>query len=529
MKKYIAFISWLVLLALPASASTLYVSTDGDDDTAQPDDPDLPFLTLQAALDQTSDGDTVRVASGTYPVTPIIVPWYEPLPDKMAPIQMIRKSNITIEGEEDALIQAPGAGDVFVMQNCTNIVIRGLNFESDHSPVPDGEVNGSPTPLIHSMILLRNFNDAIDISDCRFTGFGNHAISHLWSPKTSQRVTVTNCSFYDGGATNVTNLEVDGAAVSGIGSHWLVEHNYVENCQRGFEIECFSPNLKHDIHIQNNTLTNILERGIMLFATCQDPNVPVNFSDITIANNKLTRVKYGIFVSGGDQIKITGNKVSYSDEVGIAALASFNNLSNVEVSRNYVDNCVTRGIQVNSASGYKLTHAVIEDNNINVTGNSGIQVAGEDILIQRNVCRNCGWMGMFFGIQSCGTDVQIIGNHLSNAATTFMKYGIYLQFGSKNNYIADNTIIAPATAPIFDAGVNTVYKYALKISKGSDGQLIVKSTSGPDYKVSLYTAGSDMEWELIDTQISNAQGVATFTYTPGSDTSVHFFRASQNR
>ena len=164
MKKYIILISALFILPYFMSASTLYVSTDGDDDTARPDDPDLPFLTLQAALDQTSDGDTVRVASGTYPVTPVIVPWYEPLPDKMAPIQMIRKCNITIEGEEDTLIQAPGAGDVFVMQNCTNIVIHGLNFESDHSPVPDGEVNGSPTPLIHSMILLRNFNDGIDLS-----------------------------------------------------------------------------------------------------------------------------------------------------------------------------------------------------------------------------------------------------------------------------------------------------------------------------------------------------------------------------
>jgi hypothetical protein len=86
-------------------------------------------------------------------------------------------------------------------------------------------------------------------------------------------------------ATNVTKLEVDGAAVSGIGSHWLVESNYVENCQRGFEIECFSSNLKHDIRIQKNTLTNILEKGIMLFATCQDTNVAVNFSDITIAHN----------------------------------------------------------------------------------------------------------------------------------------------------------------------------------------------------------------------------------------------------
>lgn len=344
MKKYIALISVLFILPIAMDASILYVSTTGNDDLARPDNPDLPFLTLQAALDQTADGDTVRIAGGTYPVTPIVVPWYEPLPEKMAPIRMIQKSNITIEGEENTLIYAPGAGDVFAMIDCTNIVVRGIRFESDNPPVPDGELNGQSVPLLYSTVHMRNNNDGISISNCQFSGFGNHAISHLWSPKTSQNVTVTDCTFYNGGATNVTNLEVDGAAVSGIGSHWLVESNYVENCQRGFEIECFSPNLKHDIRIQKNTLTNILEKGIMLFATCQDTNVPVNFSDITIAHNKLIRVSYGIFVSGGDRIKITDNRVSYSDQVGIAALASFNNLSNVEVSRNYVNSCVERGI-----------------------------------------------------------------------------------------------------------------------------------------------------------------------------------------
>lgn len=530
-KKYIALILVLFFLPLSLDASIIYVSATGNDDLARRDNPDLPFLTLQAALDQTTDGDTVRIAGGTYPVTPIVVPWYEPLPKKMAPIQMIKKSNITIVGEEDTLILAPGAGDVFAMVNCTNIVVRSIRFESDNSPVPDGKLNGSTKPLLYSTVHLRNNNDGISISNCQFSGFGNHAISHLWSPKTSQNVTVTDCSFKNGGATNVTNLEVDGAAVSGIGSHWLVESNYVENCQRGFEIECFSSNLKHDIRIQKNTLTNILERGIMLFATCQDTNVPVNFSDITIAHNKLIRVNYGIFVSGGDQIKITDNRVSYSYQVGIAAVASFNTLSNVEVSRNYVDNCVERGIQVNSPSkyNYKLSHAVIEDNEVTTTGNSGIMVAGDDILIQRNICRNCGWMGMFSGIQTLGNDVRMIGNRLSNNGTSYMKYGIYIQSGSTDNYLADNIINAPSIAPIFDAGQNTIYKYALAIARNDDGQFIVTSNSGPDYNVSLYTSGDLDRWMLIDTQIPNSKGVATFTYTPETRNSRTFFRATHDR
>jgi len=531
MKKYIGLLSVLFILPLSVDASIIYVSPTGNDELARPDDPDLPFLTLQAALDQTADGDTVRIAGGTYPVTPVVVPWYEPLPEKMAPVRMIQKSNITIEGQEDTLIYAPGAGDVFAMIDCTNIVVRGIRFESDNPPVPDGKLNGQSVPLLYSTLHLRKNNDGISISNCQFSGFGNHAISHLWSPKTSQNVTVTDCSFYNGGATNVTNLEVDGAAVSGIGSHWLVESNYVENCQRGFEIECFSSNLKHDIRIRRNTLTNILERGIMLFATCQDTNVPVNFSDITIAHNKLIRVSYGIFVSGGDRIKITDNSVSYSDQVGIAALASFNNLSNVEVSRNHVDNCIERGIQVNSPSryNYKLSHAVIEDNNVSVTGNSGILVAGDDILVQRNICRNCGWMGMFSGIQTLGNDVRMIGNRLSNSGTGFMKYGIYIQFGSTNNYLADNLIIAPSIAPIFDAGENTIYKYALSIAGNNDGQFIVTSISGPDYNVSLYASGDLEQWRLIDTQVSDSKGIATFTYTPETPDSKVFFRAAQDR
>ena len=268
----------------------------------------------------------------------------------------------------------------------------------------------------------------------------------------------------------------------------------------------------------------------MLFATCQDTNVPVNFSDITIAHNKLIRVSYGIFVSGGDRIKITDNRVSYSDQVGIAALASFNNLSNVEVSRNYVNSCVERGIQVNSPSyNYKLSHAVIEDNNINTTGNSGIKVGGEDILIQRNICKNCGWMGMFSGIQTHGNDVRMIGNRLSNNGTSYMKYGIYIQSGSTNNYLADNIISAPSIAPIFDAGQNTIYKYALAIARNDDGQFTVTSNSGPDYNVSLYTSKDLNLWMLIDTQISNSKGVATFTYTPNARNSKTFFRATQDR
>jgi hypothetical protein len=51
MKKYIALISVLFILPLSVDASIIYVSATGNDDLARPDDPDLPFLTLQAALD----------------------------------------------------------------------------------------------------------------------------------------------------------------------------------------------------------------------------------------------------------------------------------------------------------------------------------------------------------------------------------------------------------------------------------------------------------------------------------------------
>ena len=110
-----------------------------------------------------------------------------------------------------------------------------------------------------------------------------------------------------------------------------------------------------------------------------------------------------------------------------------------------------------------------------------------------------------------------------------MKYGIYIQPGSTDNYLADNIINAPSIAPIFDAGRNTIYKYALAIARNDDGQFIVTSNSGPDYNVSLYTSGDLDRWMLIDTQIPNSKGVATFTYTPETHNSRTFFRATHDR
>jgi hypothetical protein len=48
---------------------------------------------------------------------------------------------------------------------------------------------------------------------------------------------LTDSVVEDGGDTGHRVLDVDGAAIAGIGDNWVVENNVVHDCARGIELE----------------------------------------------------------------------------------------------------------------------------------------------------------------------------------------------------------------------------------------------------------------------------------------------------
>lgn len=518
------------ILSLRLSGAVLYVSPGGNDETGERGNPERPFRTIQKAFDLSESGDQVLLSSGEYLVTPEVVPWYDPLPEYMAPIQLVGKSHLTLEGESGAIIVHKGAGDVFTLKDCTNIVVQGIRFQGDKPSVPTGErEDGKISPLLFSTIHFRGDCDRIKITDCVFDKFGNHAISHLWSPKATKNVEIYNCTFTDGGAVNVHNLVIDGAAVSGIGSDWKVHHNVITECQRGLEIECISKTLKKNILLSENTLTNMYDYGIMLFANCSE-KPSLTYQDITISSNILQDVHYGILITGGDKLRVISNKVDHSEEVGIGIMSSFDELSNLEVFGNRVSNCNQRGIQVVEQT-YDLSNAHIHDNYVEVTGNSGILVSGDNIMVEKNECRNCGWTSLYGGIEvNFGTRIMVCENNLYNRNYSFMKYGIIIRERSQGVKLFRNRIVDPVIDLIYDLGEETDYGFLLGFQSSEQGKIPsinkIYSVGLSKYKQKLYISEDMQNWTLFQEGESDEWGEVCFEFFCPLHRQI-FFRAEQ--
>ena len=82
-----------------ALAATAYVAVDGNDATAELDDPDAPFLTLDAALDALpQDGGKISIGIGTFPA---------PDPERL-------RDHVTLEGTQRPAVNAARTGRLAV-------------------------------------------------------------------------------------------------------------------------------------------------------------------------------------------------------------------------------------------------------------------------------------------------------------------------------------------------------------------------------------------------------------------------------
>jgi hypothetical protein len=150
---FMLFVSLLVIslgFSTESSSSTYYVSTSGDD-TNTDGSADNPWKTIQHAVDQSSAGDTIKVAAGTYNENVVI-----------------NKDLLTIEstdGASSTIIDASTAGTTLggVIFDSNGVVFRGFtikDFSDDTNENKIIRINGNDN-LIEKNVILGNLGQEV--------------------------------------------------------------------------------------------------------------------------------------------------------------------------------------------------------------------------------------------------------------------------------------------------------------------------------------------------------------------------------
>lgn len=307
-------------------------------------------------------------------------------------------ADFTIDGS-GATLFSPEDGDILMIRNCSRGIIRSLDIEGPGSDRGLEHVN-------YAAIQLAGIGSDLLFEHCRIRGF-MHGISHLHGPKTTTRVTIRQCRFEDGGDTRHVILEMDGAAISGIGDDWTIEDNDIHECARGIEVE--NTGKTHPIHrviIRNNRLTHVRGIGIMSFMGAIDPPI-VQQSDIQLIGNVL-QGKPGrhrrpdgtaipimlVSLSGGHRLRVSGNLCQDADYAGISLYAAQADIDHAIVSENVIYQMNGRGIQILGSPSFSLSNVSVLNNRIEKCRDRGLLLRGNNLVVQGNAIQDCAIAGI---------------------------------------------------------------------------------------------------------------------------------------
>lgn len=347
----------------------LKVSTESTDGTSR----DNRFMSLGEAFKDCRNGDTIEIEEGEYDIIPVLMSAeFHP----RSPLELHHLKDVTIRGIGDVRISGTGPGTYLHIRGCENLTIDNISFLGDRPDVPENPIQ------LFTTVLLSGYNNHLTFRKCQFDGFGNHGISQLHDPRASRHVLIEDCTFSNGGDSNVSVLIHDGAAISGIGSKWIVQNNLFTNCNRGIEVEGAFPGFPtRDVRIESNRIYQSDNIGIMIFTTMSDFD---HYRDIQIVRNTIVNSdvhhSYGIALDGGMDISIREN---YIEGAGLGIwVPPAKDLIGLDIAGNVITECGS-GVfirpQVYQKSLYDLTGNLIHDNL-----DFGVILFGGDGLVQGN-------------------------------------------------------------------------------------------------------------------------------------------------
>jgi parallel beta-helix repeat protein len=238
------------------------------------DDGPADFQTIQEAINNASEGDTIYVKNGTY---------YENV--------VMNKNNLTLVGEnkEDAIIDGGGGGSV-IRINANNILVSGFTMQGSGISLDsfsnENNVSGNIIRNYHGAGIYLSGSDYNHIEYNMFTSFSYS----------------TGISLDSGSDYNVIR--------------WCI----ITNSEYGIKLGFSGYNTMNDNNLVNNT-----QAGIYLKESIGN----------TIGRSNLTNNRCGIYLDTSGSNVIQGNTIAKSDWLGIYIYGSG---GNIIYNNNFINN-----------------------------------------------------------------------------------------------------------------------------------------------------------------------------------------------
>lgn len=332
----------LLLLAGTAIATDRFVATTGSD-IGDCSVSLSPCLTLQYAVNQSSPGDTINMAAGTYSVIGLVT---------------INKT-LSVKGAQSGVDARTRSGLETILSNTQGISVSANNVSLDGLTIQDS-------------------------SNVAFTSFG------IWlNPGVDGSVIINN----------IVQNNISGLGLSNLGTtQCLVQHNLFKsnNLSGGpsgtaIYTDQFVGGQVSNVLINENLFDSNNNGGIALASTdTANPD-----SNITISNNTIDNCGRGIYVFSTQSSSFTSNLiqnlVAPADGGSSTAIAIFGGVSSLVITDNNLGTGVKYGVRIANLISASNSSIQLQQNNI-----SGFSVAALQVDEAPSASANyatCNWWG----------------------------------------------------------------------------------------------------------------------------------------
>lgn len=249
-------LSLSLVMAVPAAAATITVDDSGGKD----------HLTIQAAIDAASDGDTIKVYPGTYA-------------EDLNINKQLTLTGVTEAGADNWTVGTAGAGATastitydgaiahMIAVNADNVTIQGFKIDTANAATRGLNFGG-----------VGAAQDGFTIQYCTFTANAPDRCISLSDDREATNFTITYCAFSGTGAMNWFTIG-EGGECSATTTN-TISYNTINGLVSQLRLHGDGHNI-YDITYSNNTFTNVAD-GILLQETAEGNS---EFGDIVVQNN----------------------------------------------------------------------------------------------------------------------------------------------------------------------------------------------------------------------------------------------------